>query len=183
MNPGAETGGQEQIDSLANWTPVDTLGSVRRLSYGEGDDTPSPAGPGSNDRGARLFANGTGNAPSGIQQSISVDPKWKHAIDHGRVVASFSGFLGGALGTPSLATVRVRFLDAKGRETGDLLLSGVGPREREDKTGLLPVESRTRVPSGTRTIRVDLAFGATGDGRQHQAFADSLELILSEYSR
>ena len=175
--------GRGEIDNLADWSPADALGSVRRLSYGAGDDNPSPTGPGPDDRGAQLFASGTGGAPSGIEQSIPVDRKWKHAIDHGRVIASFSGFLGGALGTPSLATARLRFLDADGRQTGDLLLSGVGPREREDKTGLLPVESRTRVPSGTRTIRVDLSFGATGGGRQHQAYADNLELILSEYSR
>jgi len=87
------------------------------------------------------------------------------------------------LGTPSLATVRVSFLNGTGQQIGDLLLPTVGPREREDKTGLLPVESRTRVPSGARTIRVDLAFGATGGGRQQQGFTDSLELILSEYSR
>ena len=59
------------------------------------------------------------------------------------------------LGTPSLATVRVSFLNGTGQQIGDLLLPTVGPREREDKTGLLPVESRTRVPSGARTIRVD----------------------------
>ena len=183
LNPGAETLGRGEIDNLADWSPADALGSVRRLSYGAGDDNPSPTGPGPDDRGAQLFASGTGGAPSGIEQSIPVDRKWKHAIDHGRVIASFSGFLGGALGTPSLATARLRFLDADGRQTGDLLLSGVGPREREDKTGLVPVESRTRVPSGTRTIRVDLSFGATGGGRQHQSYADNLELMLSEYSR
>jgi hypothetical protein len=183
LNPGAEIVGQDQTGSLANWRGVDKLGPVRRLSYGEGDDNPSPTGPGPNDRGARLFASGAGNAPSGIQQSIPVDRKWKHAIDQGRVIASFSGFIGGSLETPSLAMVSLRFLNANGQQTGDLLLPGVGSREREDKTGTLPVESRTRVPSGTRTIRVDIAFGATGGARQHQAFTDNLELILSEHSR
>jgi hypothetical protein len=104
-------------------------------------------------------------------------------MEKGRVEARLSGFLGGNLNTADLATVRVSFLNFKGRELGTLSLATVGPREREDETGLLPVASSSVVPAGTANIRVALTFGSDGAGGQRRVYADNLELILSEYSR
>lgn len=183
MNPGAEIIVQGRNGDFADWKRVDGLAAPRRLSYAEGDGSPSPTGPGPNDRGSHLFASGDRNAPSGIQESIPVDREWRQAIEEKRVVAHLSGFLGGGLETPDLATVRVTFLNANRRQLGDLLLPTVGPREREGKTGLLPVASNNVVPAGTAIIRVDLTFSNRKGRSHHQAYADNLELILSEYSR
>jgi hypothetical protein len=182
-NPGAEMIVEGRNEDFADWERLDGLPAPRRLSYAEGDDSPSPSDPGSKDRGSHLFGSGDHNAPSGLRQSIPVDREWKHAIEEGRVGARLSGFLGGRLATPDLAAVKVTFLDINGRQLSDLHLQTVGPREREGKTGLLPVESNNTVPAGTAIIRADLTFSNREEGRHHGAYADNLELMLSEYSQ
>ena len=77
--------------------------------------------------------------------------------------------------------VRVTFLDANRHPLGDVLLPTVGPREREDKTGLFPVESNNMVPAGTALVKLELAFGV--EQAPGPAYADNLELIFSDYSR
>jgi hypothetical protein len=77
----------------------------------------------------------------------------------------------------------VTFLDAYGRELGDMLLPTIGPREREGKTGLLPVESNNVIPAGTAMIRVNLTFSNKYGGLYHRVYADNLVLTLVEYSR
>lgn len=193
MNPGAETVDQGRDRDFADWKRVNGLAAAHRISYAEGDDSPSPTDPGPNDRGSYVFASGGRNAPSGIHQDIPVDHEWKQAIEAGRVEAHLSGFLGGSLEASDLATVRVTFLGQDGssvqlmnanrRQLGDLLLPTVGPRERDGKTGLLPIASHNVVPAGTSTIRVDLTFSNRKDTSYHQVYADNLELTLSEYSR
>jgi hypothetical protein len=183
MNPGAEMNVHGRDDDFANWKRVDGLDAPHPIAYAESDDSPAPTDPGPNDRGSRVFGSGGRNAPSGIRQDIPVDREWNRAIEEGRVDAHLSGFLGGGLETRDLATIKVTFLRADGRSLGDLLLPTVGPREREGKTGLLPVQSNRVVPAGTAIIRVDLAFSNTDARSYHQVYADNLELILSEYSR
>ena len=185
MNPGAEMIVQGRNGDLADWKRIEGLAAPHRLSYSyaEGIDSPSPTGPGPNDRGSQLFASGDLHTPSGIQQDIPVDRKWRLAIDDGRVDAHVSGFVGGRLENPDLATIRVTFLHDSGRPLGELLLPTVGLREREGKTGLFPVESNNMVPAGTSTIRVDLTFSNANGRSYHQVYADNLELTLSEYSQ
>ena len=114
---------------------------------------------------------------------------WVKAIEEGRVGAHLSAFLGGGVEKSDLATVRVAFLNANGQSLGDVLLPTVGPRERDGKTGLFPVESNNMVPAGTAIIRVDLTFSnvdltfSNREGSSHSAFADNLELILTEFSQ
>lgn len=187
MNPGAEMIVQGRNGEFADWERVDGLAVPASLSYAEGEGSPSPAGPGPNDRGSRLFGSGDHNVPSGIRQSIPVDREWGKAIEEGRVGAHLSAFAGGGPETLDVATVRVTFLNTNGQSLGASLLPTAGPREREGKTGLFPVESNNMVPAGTAIIRVDLTFGNTDlsfsnrEGSSHAAFADNLELILAEY--
>jgi hypothetical protein len=181
-NPGAEMIVQGRNSELADWERVDGLAVPRRVSYAESNGSPSSTDPGPNDRGSYLFASGDRNAPSGVQQTIRIDREWRQAIEQGRVDAHLSGFLGGNLETSDLASVRVTFLNADGRQLGALLLPTVGPQEREGKTGLLPVEGNDLVPAGTEIVRVDLNFNNRNSRNDHQAYADNLELTLSEYS-
>ncbi len=179
-NPGAETIDQSQNADFVDWERVSGLASPRRLPY-ESDGTPSPSDPGAKERGSFLFGGGDTGAPNGIQQSIPVGREWEQAIREGRVAVHCSAFLGGGLESPDLATVKVTFLDANRRDVGELLLPTVGPRDREGKTGLFPVENNDAVPAGTQVIRLALTFN-NRDGRgPHQLYADNLELILSEY--
>jgi hypothetical protein len=179
-NPGAEISVHD-ANEFADWERIEGRAIPGRLSYGEGDDTPSPQDPGSKDRGSHLFASETQGTPSGIQQNIPVGEEWRDAIDQGRVAAHLSGFLGGNRAAPDRARVRVTFLDSNRRPLGDVSLPTVGPREREDKTGLFPVESNNMVPAGTALVKLELAFGL--EQARGLAYADNLELIFSDYSR
>ncbi len=179
-NPGAETV-QDANQQFEDWERIEGRALPSRLSYGEGDDTPSLQDPGSKDRGLRLFASESQGTPSGIQQNIPINEEWRSAIDEGRVVAHFSAFLGGNRTAQDRAMVKVTFLDANRRPLGEMFLPTVGRRERQDKTGLFPVESNNMVPVDTTLINVGLAFGT--DQAPGLAYADNLELIFSEYSR
>jgi hypothetical protein len=179
-NPGAETV-QDANEQVADWKRIEGRALPSRLSYVQGDDTPSAQDPGSKDRGSRLFASERLGTPSGIQQNIPINEEWRSAIDEGRVGAHFSAFLGGNRTAQDRAMVKVTFLDANRRPLGETFLPTVGPREREDKTGLFPVESNNMVPVGTALVNVGLTFGM--DQVRGLAYADNLELILSEYLR
>ena len=145
------------------------------------DDTPSLQDPGSKDRGSRLFASERQGTPSGIQQNIPINEEWRSAINEGRVAAHLSAFLGGNRTAQDRAMVKVTFFDANRRPLGETFLPAVGPRERQDKTGLLPVETNNMVPAGTARVNLELAFGT--DQARGVAYADNLELIFSEYLR
>jgi hypothetical protein len=138
--------------------------------------------PGSNDRGSHLFASGDAGT-SRLPQNISIDGDWTTAIDQGRVGIRLWGFLGGARATSSLAAVQVTFVDANRRPLGELRLPSVGPLERAGETGLFPVESNDLVPAGTMLLQVDLTFDNQQRSRDEPAYADNLELTLSEYPR
>jgi hypothetical protein len=177
-NPGAEIIAPDPNQGFADWERIEGRALPSRLPYGEGDDTPSPQDPGSKDRGSNLFASETHGTPSGIQQNIPVSEEWRSAIEQGRVSAHLSGFLGGNRAAPDRAMVKVTFLDGNRRPLGDSFLPAVGPRERQDKTGLFPVETNNMVPAGTALVNLELAFGT--DQAHGLAYADNLELIFSE---
>ena len=179
-NPGAETV-QDANEQFADWERIEGRALPSRLSYVEGDDTPSLQDPGSKDRGSRLFASERQGTPSGIQQNIPINEEWRSAINEGRVAAHLSAFLGGNRTAQDRAMVKVTFFDANRRPLGETFLPAVGPRERHDKTGLLPVETNNMVPAGTARVNLELAFGT--DQARGIAYADNLELIFSEYLR
>lgn len=184
VNPGAEIGVQSENGDLPGWTRIDGLSAPRAIAYSDNGQSASPSGPGSKERGLRLFASGALSRPrgptSGLQQSISLDDEWKRAIQEGRVTARLSAFLGGSAQTQSTATVTATFSDAGGQQTAQLLLPTVGPLERGGKTGLFPVDVGQRVPQGTQMIRVNLSFTGKDRNVDAQAFADNLQLILSK---
>jgi hypothetical protein len=180
-NPGAEAIVQDRDGDFADWQPIDGQASPRRLSY-ESEGAPSLRDMGSKDRGSHLFGSSGNNRPNGIRQSISVAPEWKEAVEKGRVAVRCSGFLGGSPETSSLAFLTITFLDANNRQLDELFLPTIGSRERDGKTGLFPVENSSVLPAGTAIIRVDLAFHKAQEGSPHPAYADNLELTLSEYA-
>jgi hypothetical protein len=181
QNPGAETIAHGQDWHLVDWKRMAGLASPSRLAYSENEDGPTTTGPGPNERGAYLFSGSIGQGASGILQSIPLDREWWIAVGEGRVDTHLSAYLGGSRTSPDLARVKVTFIGARGRLLGTLLLPTVGAREREGRTGLLPVEGNDTVPAGTESLRVSITFTPRGGGRHHVAFADNLELTLSEY--
>jgi Subtilase family len=199
LNPGAELGQQSPNGDVPGWQRIDGLPAPRAATYSNDGTSASPTGPGSKERGTRLFLSGgvsgqlapgkpargnaqgnQGNPISGLQQTIALDDDWKRAIQQGTVTAHLAGFLGGSLNTPRLATVMVTFLASQNHLISQLALPAVGPREREGKSGLFPVDIAERVPEGTETLRVALIFTGQDRNRDAQAYADNLQLILTK---
>ena len=94
-----------------------------------------------------------------------------------------SGYLGGFASQRDLASLDLRFLDARGGQLGQHQLDPVTREERaaqirgKDKTGLLPRRVEGEVPRGSRVLEVTLRCEtATGscDG-----YADNLSLVLN----
>lgn len=187
LNPGAEDGpGNDSggtVPEINNWgVPSDEL-AMPTVSYYNGvNGLPSANDPGLSNRGNKFFAGGPGTAVSGIQQTILVNPDWSSAIDNGFVKFDLSAFLGGSLSQTDDATLAVTFLDGNFQEVGKVKLGPIAPAERDNKTGLFAVAQSDYVPAGTRRMYVDLEF-RPDEGDYNDGYADSLELILSDYTQ
>jgi len=151
------------------------------IYYGGPDGVPTADSPGPSDRGSQLFAGGTENIRSGIEQSVSVDPSWQQAISQGFVRFTFSAFLGGYLDQDDYAVATLTFTDANYQPLGVVNLPTVKSRERNGQTGLWPVQADDYVPSGTAFVFVDLNFYLEAGG-YNDAYADNIELTLSDYA-
>jgi hypothetical protein len=187
LNPGAEdgpgndTGGT--VPEINNWgVPSDELAMPTVGYYNGVNGLPGANDPGPSNRGNKFFAGGPGTTVSGLQQTIFVNPDWSSAIDNSFVKFDLSAFLGGNISQTDATTLTVTFLDANLQEVGKVKLGPTTPLERDDKTGLFAVAQSDYVPAGTRRMVVDLEFRRdTGD--YNDGYADSLELILSDYTQ
>jgi hypothetical protein len=183
-NPGAETGHQNANGELPGWQRIDGLGFPLAIAYSDNGQSASPSGPGSKERGLRLFVGGLAPGPrattSGLQQRINLDDGWREAVATGQVTARLSAFLGGSVQTPKLAHISVALLDANGRQLSSLLLPTVGAVERGGLAGLFPVDISDSVPQGTRSMIVNLTFTGNDRNIDRQAYADNLQLVLTQ---
>jgi hypothetical protein len=183
-NPGAEIGNQNANGELPGWQRIDGLAAPLAIPYSDNGQSASPTGPGSKERGLRLFVGGLAPGQkattSGLQQRISLDDGWQKAVDAGHVTARLSAFLGGSVQTPKLADVSVALLDAGGRRLSSLVLPTVSAVERGGQAGLLPVDISDSVPQGTRSMVVNLTFTGNDRNIDRQAYADNLQLVLTQ---
>jgi hypothetical protein len=177
LNPGAEIVVGEI--GLANWSLLEELPLPRLFFYDDEGGAPSPTGPGPEDRGIQLFAGGD-NGTSGMSQTVAVDPAWQQAVNEGRVKFRLTAFLGGTLDQADNATVRLTFVDDDTQTLGQISLPPVTPLERDNKTGLFPVEVADYVPARTVRMFVDVIFNHVEDDGFNDGYADNLELVLSE---
>lgn len=130
-----------------------------------------------------LFLNG-GNASSGsLEQIIDIDKLGllPAEIDAGNVTADFSGRRANHTATLDLGRILVQFQDANGLVIGTGLDTGLEAITPED-TWVLRSFTGTVLPSGTRKIRVALAYVNVSGGDANTAF-DGLSLTLHETAR
>jgi hypothetical protein len=194
LNSGAEDGEANEtsgtVEVIPNWdVPMNPPGAVilpmasmpTVLYYDEdGILAPTSTDPGPEQRGFQLFVGGPGDTPSAIQQLVTLDPDWSPAIDAGRVRFTMSAFLGGSLMEGDFASVKLAFRSGAFDLLGEVTLPSITVLEREGQTGLWPVFTGGVVPAGTNFILVDLVFVRT-DGEYINAYADNLDLSLSQY--
>lgn len=183
-NPGAEIGMQNANGELPGWQRIDGLAPPLVIPYSDNGQSASPTGPGSKERGLRLFVGGLAAVPrtttSGLLQRINLDDAWQRAVDTGHVTARLSAFLGSNVQTPKLAQVSVTLLDANGRQLSRLVVPTVGAVERGGQSGLFPVDISDSVPQGTRSMVVNLTFTGNDRNIDLQAYADNLQLVLTQ---
>ncbi|HNO80207.1 MAG TPA: S8/S53 family peptidase [Phycisphaerae bacterium] len=179
LNPGAEVVLGEE--DLSEWSAFGDLPLPRLYFYDDQEGYPSTTGPGPDNRGFHLFAGGN-NQISGMRQSIFVAPDWQQPIYEGRAKFRFAAYLGGYLGESDSASATLTFVDANEQILDQVKLPSVTRLEREDETGLLPVEVVDYLPFGTFEMHVDVTFNGP-DGEFNDGYADNFELVLLEFQQ
>lgn len=105
-------------------------------------------------------------------------------LDRGAVWAKLSGYLGGLMEGNTATRLSITWLDASGKETGELALSQVFPTDlRRPFVGiasLVPRQQKELIPAGTRKAVVKFTGTVVGKGFSYTALADNLALVLSE---
>jgi len=118
--------------------------------------------------GTRLFV--AAGAAAQISQTVDLSA---HAaeIDADRSDVGFGGDFGGQSTTADTSRMTVQHLDAQGALGDPITIGGPTAADRDNQTTLLPCRGRTRVPVGTRAMKVTL----TGEGST--AMADALYVL------
>jgi hypothetical protein len=98
------------------------------------------------------------------------------AIDGGCVRGLLSGWLGGFINQNDGMELTATFRDHSEKDLKTLTLSTVTAADRGNKTGLLFREQAGVVPTGTRSVLVELR--ATGSTGLNDGYADNLSLVL-----
>lgn len=178
VNGNAETTIGDPASDIPAWTI--TAGEPRIFFYNDEEPGPSLTDPGPEDRGDHLFAGGPNSPTSAIQQLVSLPPAWRTAIDGGSARFRFNAFLGGSLDATDAASATVTFYDDAQTILGAFTLPAVTPLNRDNQSGLLPVEVADAVPAGSTYAIVELTFVDAG-GNYNYGFADNVVLELLAY--
>ena len=133
--------------------------------------------PGPRNRGKNYFYGGpSGSKDTSTEQRISLAGA-ASAIDAGTVTFTLSGWLGGLSSQRDNALLRAVFLNSAGMKVGDAVLGPVTPSMRKQETGLFLQQVTKQLPTGTRTVVVDLLM-KWYDGSDNDGMADNLSLVL-----
>jgi hypothetical protein len=186
VNGNAESG-TGSTDGYAGGVPIPgwTLdGNILALCYGIGDDWLDLSDPGPTDRGSNYFAGGQNNPSSSATQVIAITaPIEISEIDLGKVMYTLSGHFGGWDGQDDHAVITATFKNISNNTLGTASIGNVLSADRNSNTGLLFRTNSGKVPSGTRSITLQLQLTrvtAIYTNLYNDGYADNLSLILSE---
>jgi len=175
-NPGADAGAASpdgyQTVPIPSWTV--TSGAPVVVSYGT-PDFPSATSGGSSNRGANFFAGGN-NGDAGLTQTVSLS-SYATDIDAGRATYSLAGWLGGYNAQNDRAAVTATFLSSSGATLGSGTIGPVTATDRGSVTKFLQRSSGGAVPTGTRSVKVAIAF--TRSYGYDDGYADDLSLTVT----
>ncbi|MBS2537471.1 hypothetical protein KGQ20_32425 [Catenulispora sp. NF23] len=177
VDPGAEDVAQCSSDGLDGMTvPGWTIaaGEPNAVCYGaSGYPDANTSGP--PDRGNQFFDGGA-TGDSDLAQTVDVSAA-ASAIDAGGVPFDMSGWLGGYADQNDRVGMTATFLDGSGASLGTSAIAPVTNTDRGNTTELLQRDDTGTLPTGTRSIRVDLAFTWT-TGNTTDGYADDLSLTV-----
>ncbi|MHB8468822.1 MAG: hypothetical protein ACYDCH_03585 [Gaiellaceae bacterium] len=177
INGGAELGPAAttptQIVRPRSWK---TIGSLTAVRYGvsglPGNVTSQNIG-----GGRQFFAGGPNTAPASATQVVRIPVAWRKLVASGLAFAQLSADLGGSQTQPDAAVVAVQYLSSTGKVLGGFKVGPVGPAQRQNLTGMLPVQAVRGIARKTAAIRVTIA-SAGGTGAYNDAYADNVALRL-----
>ena len=175
VNGDAESGtGSTDATPVATpgWT---STGEATALQYGSGA-YPALTDPGPTDRGVNLFIGGQNDATSSLTQTVDLSSD-AASIDAEAVTYALSGWLGGYSTQEDYATLTVTFRDGTGTAIGAGTIGPVTAEDRAGVTGLLERSTTGAVPSGTRSVLVELDM-VREEGTANDGYADNLSLTL-----
>ncbi len=168
VNGDAEGGAVAASPGLMGW---ETDEGVRVGSYTDSDWLKTLT------NGGRFFFLGFTNPSSGrAWQKINL-AACASFIDSGEVKYSLSANLCGWEQQPASASVRVSFLDSKGKQLVQGRLGPIVGRERSFFNRLIPATIAGGVPAGTRELALELNLLADQPS-ETPACADNIQLIL-----
>ncbi|HEX8913739.1 MAG TPA: FG-GAP-like repeat-containing protein, partial [Humisphaera sp.] len=162
---------------LPGWTTVNNFTAVQYAAavpqvYTSAND------PGPTNRGANFFSGGPSDATSSASQVIDISVG-AALVDAGSVTYDLSGYLGGWQSERDAATVTARFKRADGVVLATATLGPVTPADRSNLTGLLARNATGTVPSGARSVEVNVTTTRV-DGTSCDGYVDNLSLRLRE---
>jgi hypothetical protein len=139
---------------------------------------PDKHSPGPSKRGDNFFAGGTDGSSSVATQRDSLSD-WSSAIKHGRARFTLSAWLGGYSSQRDDATVRITWLNGKGKPVGHAHVGPVTPKQRASVTGMLYREKSGKVPTTAREVLVKITMRRF-DAAYNDGYADDLSLVISQ---
>jgi hypothetical protein len=127
--------------------------------------------------GDNYFAGGPDNDHSSSAQFIGFSSDRFDDIDHGKLTAVLSAFLGGYLGHGDRMIIRAQFLDENNNLLSQFHIGPVTPLERQNLSQLEQRTNRLVVPAGARSVVVTMDAVRT-DGTYNRAYADNVVFKL-----
>jgi hypothetical protein len=172
MAPGSMDG---KSVPTPGWTAT---GEATAIQYGASGGYPKTTDPGPPDRGMNFLGGGQDDATSSLAQTVDVS-RCGTAIDNGNVSYALSAWLGGWEGQDDHAIVTVDFQDATGGALGTAALGPVLAADRSQDTGFLQRSTHSRVPKGTRALRIEVVMTRT-EGTTNDGYLDDLSLAFTD---
>lgn len=179
VNGDAEAGPASASGSdILGATGFVTVGNFTTVTYGAGGGFPAATDPGGSVGGANFFSGGPNNGSSSASQSIDLSSD-SGLIDLGTSSFVLSAYLGGFSTQSDNAVLSISFLDNLNGVLGSALLGPVTSTDRAGATGLLFRSANGFVPTGARSVSVNLLMSRT-DGDYNDGYADNLSLVLTQ---
>jgi hypothetical protein len=149
------------------------------MKYGTPGGFPTPQTLGPSGRGKNFFAGGPMSSPGGgaLIQKVSLAAQ-AAKIDAGHTTFDASGWFGGAGAENDNAGLELTFSDKNGSTLKDVTLGFVTAAVRGNVTKFLERSKKGAVPTGTRSVTVQLIFSGVF-GQFDDGYADNLSLKLT----
>ena len=178
--PFGDAEGIEASERPLPWLPGwEISGDLLVTRWGTPGGWPLETDPGPPDRGLNFFAGGPDSAFATATYRFAI-PLAPGTIDAGRRHIGLSGWFGGFLGQADTGYLAAKLIDASGLVMETLVIGGVTPDMRTNRTGLVYDSTSRRLPAGARSIEAVLTLQRSAPIGWNDGYADNLRLAIFE---